>query len=138
METAGNGRDREQRGAEQSRGAADLLARGALLRVVLLVAGHAHDVHVARDEALVADRLLALEAQEARLVPLLALVLELLHAGLEHLLASVRTSTLHIAHEHEHEHANEHEQYSMHRASTVALERVGFLVSISCAFNLCL
>ena len=66
---------------------ANLLAGGALLRVVLLVAGHANDVHVARDEALVADGLLALEAQEARLVPLLALVLELLHARLEHLLA---------------------------------------------------
>lgn len=65
------------------------LAFQAPLCKVVLIAGHADDFLVAGDEALVADWLLADRATEALLVPLLALVLKLLHTGLEDVGAAI-------------------------------------------------
>jgi len=58
---------------------------GALLGKLLLVAGHAAGLLLARDEALVADWLTAHHAREALLVHLLPLVLKLLHTSLKRL-----------------------------------------------------
>jgi len=65
------------------------VALEASLGKVLLVAGHTHDLLVTRDETLVANGLLAHGAAEALLMPLLALVLELLHASLEDVGAAI-------------------------------------------------
>lgn len=69
------------------------LALQAALCKVLLVAGHTDHLLVSRDEALVADGLLAHRATEALLMPLLALVLKLLHTGLEDVGASIAASS---------------------------------------------
>lgn len=65
------------------------IAAVAALGELILVAGHANELGVTWDEALVADWLLADVAAEALLVPLLATELKLLHAGTEDVTASV-------------------------------------------------
>jgi len=65
------------------------VALGTALGELLLVAGHADELLVARDEPLVADRLLTHAAAETLLVPLLPAELELLHAGPEDVGAAV-------------------------------------------------
>lgn len=65
------------------------VALDAPLSVILLVAVHADNLLVARDETLVSNRLLTDFAAEALLMPLLAFVLKLLHSCPEESLASV-------------------------------------------------
>jgi hypothetical protein len=62
---------------------------GAALGILALVAGHTYDSLVPGDEALVADGLVAFRADEALVMPLFALVLELLHPASERLTTSV-------------------------------------------------
>lgn len=62
---------------------------GALLCVVALIARHADDALLTGDEALVADGFGALAAGEALVMPVLALVLELLHTSTERLPAPI-------------------------------------------------
>ncbi len=69
----------------------NLGALAAALGVLGLVAGHADNLVFAGNEALGANRLLALHTDEALLVPLLASVLVLAHTGLENTLATVAT-----------------------------------------------
>jgi hypothetical protein len=65
------------------------IALDASLSVILLVAIHADDLLIARDETLVSNRLLTDLTAEALLVPLLAFVLKLLHSCPEQTLTSV-------------------------------------------------
>jgi len=61
----------------------------AALSVLFLVTRHTYDLLLARDETLVADRLLAHLAAEARLMPLLPFIFILLHTCAEDVSASV-------------------------------------------------
>jgi len=67
------------------------VALEATLCKVVLIAWDAHYLLVTRDKTLVPDRLLTHRATETLLMPLLALVLKLLHAGLEDVCAAITT-----------------------------------------------
>lgn len=65
------------------------IALHAALSVLLLIAWHAHHLHITWDEALVSDWLLANLAAETLLMPLLSLVLVFLHSSAEDIATAV-------------------------------------------------
>eukprot|EP00914_Ancora_sagittata_P032073 GHVO01064998.1.p2 GENE.GHVO01064998.1~~GHVO01064998.1.p2 ORF type:complete len:197 (+),score=18.25 GHVO01064998.1:1064-1654(+) len=69
------------------------IALHAALSVLFLIAGDADNLLVARDEALVANGLLADLAAEALLMPLLPFVLVLLHTSTKDILTSIASSS---------------------------------------------
>lgn len=66
-------------------------AFGAFLSILLLVAGHTNDVLFPWYEALGADWLATIHAEETFLVPLFSSVFVFAHAGLEDLVATIAT-----------------------------------------------